>query len=401
MCGSDRGSILAPEAAGNSIAGGAQGWGPPLGGPRGANSRRGSAALLLLMVLAVGLGLGAWMWLSSGTEAPTDPAAARAGEPATAPGTAVLVAPTPAEDAGPRPVGGITAGEAGIYTKMERSYDGTGSIRGEVRVHGAPYPDGWTLELTPSLLAAARDRAVSRTIQSEPGQRDFELLDLPMAGYRITVRAPGLAANPQEVALFKLKGYEHLPGVNQVNVSMTLKPIAYVDGAIRTHAGEVADGLRVYLAPQASGDDSSRKEAVTDISGLFRFDDVSSGDWMLYVGSPVTPTMPPVPVRVGVQPVRMDEITLPPLGTLRLIALDALGRGFPDVKLTAYLRGQGVGNFTATTDGQGEATVRYLTPGPWRVRGDYQKEGDTDAQSRADIQVVAGENDLVEIHMKD
>jgi hypothetical protein len=270
-------------------------------------------------------------------------------------------------------------------------------ILGEVQVDaGVPYPERWTLILEPSKVAPGRDKAVTRRIESEPGQRDFELRDLPMASYRIRVEAEGLAASPQEVALFKVEGYEHMPGVNVVHATLRLVPIASVQGSVRQASGDMAPGMPVFLVDRTQPN-GTRLEAVTDGGGGFRFAGVPSGAWLLRVGHPVLSMVTPLPITVGLTSVAVDEVQLPPLATLEIEATDEYGRPYPGVEVVGYLRGTGTGSFRETTDAFGRVKVPYLSPGPWRVNATHAEEG---RRSRMDLTLAGGDEVLREMNMR-
>ena len=370
-------------------------------GSQGPSARRssrdgsaGSAWLLALVLVMIVAGAATWKGLG-GVEG--------GGEQDLAPrATAETVDRAPLLEAaeeteGPRVISGVEAGPAGAYASMDRVYDGKGTIFGEVQVEaGVPYPETWTLTLEPSRVAEGRDKAVTRTIQSEPGQRDFQLRDLPMASYRLSVTAEGLVARPQEVALFKLAGYEHMPGVNVIHVTSRLVRVASVEGRVRQASGDMAVDFPVYLIDRKNPNEG-RMEAVTDSAGGFRFPDVSSGNWILRTGHPVHSATSPQPVLVHLQPVALDEILLPPLSSLEVETTDAYGRPFPDVELVGYLRGSGNGSFRAKTDAYGRATMRYLTPGPWRVNATDKLEG---LRCRLDVALLPGESKMSAMNMR-
>ena len=370
-------------------------------GSQGPSARRssrdgsaGSAWLLALVLVMIVAGAATWKGLG-GVEG--------GGEQDLAPrATAETVDRAPLLEAaeeteGPRVTSGVEAGPAGAYASMDRVYDGKGTIFGEVQVEaGVPYPETWTLTLEPSRVAEGRDKAVTRTIQSEPGQRDFQLRDLPMASYRLSVTAEGLVARPQEVALFKLAGYEHMPGVNVIHVTSRLVRVASVEGRVRQASGDMAVDFPVYLIDRKNPNEG-RMEAVTDSAGGFKFPDVSSGNWILRTGHPVHSATSPQPVLVHLQPVALDEILLPPLSSLEVETTDAYGRPFPDVELVGYLRGSGNGSFRAKTDAYGRATMRYLTPGPWRVNATDKLEG---LRCRLDVALLPGESKMSAMNMR-
>lgn len=364
--------------------------------PRGGNGGRagtGAALLLVMVVLVLALGAAAWTVLGTGGQSLEVGIANREAPAAIAEEPVAEVAPAE----GPRAVSGLQAGPAGEYASMGRVFDGTGMILGEVQVDaGVPYPERWTLVLEPSKVAPGRDKAVTRRIESEPGQRDFELRDLPMASYRIRVEAEGLAASPQEIALFKVEGYEHMPGVNVVHATLRLVPIASVEGSVRQASGDMAPNLPVYLVDRRRPE-APRLETATDGVGGFRLDAVPSGAWLLRVGHPVRSMVTPLPVTVGLTSVAVDEVQLPPLATLEIEATDAYGRPYPGVEMVGYLRGSGSGSFRETTDAFGRVKIPYLSPGPWRVNATHAEEGQ---RSRMDLTLAAGDEAFREMNMR-
>lgn len=359
-----------------------------------AGRRAGNAAVLVLIGLLVAAGVAAWALLSSPGKGSDGPSRAvreveteQGDDPLANPGDALAD-----ELRAPSPVGRVDVGEPGLYAQLGRVFDGAGTIGGTVMVDpGVPYPDQWTVILEPSRVAQGSERAVHQELESEPGQRTFELRDLPMAAYRIRAEAPGMRSMAQEIAMFKIEGNEHLPGIDRVNVTLKLRPVAYVDGAVRTSQGEVADDLPVFLVSRdGDGAGATTLRGTTDSAGIFRFDGVESGAWALHVGREARPLVAPIPVTVAAKAVRMDDVELPELATLRLVVIDELSRPCPDVKLIGYLRGAGSGSFNATTDAVGNAVVRYLTPGPWRIEADDPNDGQT---GRTDIALTANDPD--------
>lgn len=341
------------------------------GGPR-----RGAALLWLAVVLAVGVI--AWLSLSAPSETPGEtpnetPAEGRVTDedPVQDPPAADL------EDVGegPRTVGTIEARPAGLDGGFARVFDGRGTIAGQVTtIDGSP-PPRWTLHLEPSLVAPGRANAESRTVEAQPNEETFELRDVPMGAYRVYATAPGLRSSAQEVALYKLEGHEHLPGVNYVNVTVTLRPMASVDGTVRRANGNPADGLEVHLVPQKAAAPGERLTATTDLAGVYRFDAVPPGAWTVRVGDPVRPLTAPRPFTVAARGIELDEVQLPDLVTLEILVVDEAARPFPDVEVVGYVRGSGSGSLRGTTDPQGRLRVDYLNPGPWRVEATYEALG--------------------------
>ncbi len=342
--------------------------------------RRGSTAVLVLLVLFVAIGLGAYAFLSGRAanepETPVEErvlpaeAAGEAGASEAASGTLAEV-----DERDPRAIGSIEVRPTGEYASRPRSFDGTGTIRGEVRVEGVPYPESWTLRIEPSLFGESRDRAEARVIVGESGMRTFEAQYLPMASYRLVAEAPGMASRPSEVILCRLEGGGAL---DELNVDLVLRPFAYVTGSVRVVNGDVADDLPIALVERRNrgGDgDVARLETRSNSVGQFQLDAVPPGAWLVYVGGESEAVVPPIPVEVGLEPVKMDEVTLPPLAPLEITALDEFGRPFPGVEVSGYLRGEGKGSFRTVSDAVGVVRVRFLTPGTWRIEGTYEAQG--------------------------
>jgi len=359
--------------------------------------RRGAAGFAWLVVLAlVIVVLGAVTWNGmvadesggdfeladrKSTEAPAQPLSTDLAEAAE----------------GPRVMTGVEAGPAGAYASMDRVFEGTGMILGEVRVEqGVPYPERWTLKLEPSRVAPGRQKAITRTITSEPGQRDFQLRDLPMAAYRLSVEAEGLVARPQEVALYKLAGYEHMPGLNVVNVTSRLVQMASVSGRVRQADGDMAVDFPVYLIDRKNPSEG-RLEAVTDSGGAYLFPEVTGGNWILRTGHPVHSTTSPQPVPVQLSAVAVDELLLPALATLEIETTDEYGRPYPGVDLVGYLRGTGNGSFRVETNEFGRAKMPYLSPGPWRVNATHAQDG---RSCRLDVTLAPSEPTFQAMNMR-
>lgn len=339
-------------------------------------SRAGTArALLLLAIAIVALLATLALYGDRSGPGPGEPSASAVEKVQPEPGAPAAEPTGLAETAveGPRIVGGIQTGPAGEYSRMPRAYDGTGTILGEIVVdQGVAYPETWTVHLEPSRASRGSETAVPRTIEAEPGQRTFELLDVPMGSYRIRASADGLESTAQELALFRIEGME--TGIQTLHATLKLVPMASVEGAILRADGTVADGLDVYLVERGRPD-GSRLDATTDTVGRFRVLGVSPGAWLVNIGDPVRPLIASIPVEVGLEPVQMDEIVLPALCTLQLRVTDEYGRPFPDVDLVGYLRGAGKGSFRRRTDAYGETTIPYLLKGSWRVEAEYAPEG--------------------------
>lgn len=336
------------------------------------------AALLWIAVLAA-LALIGWMALSSrGETPPADAATAPEGRSA-GPESPEDVPGGPLEDPapGPRTLGSVEVRPSGGDGGYTRVFDGVGTIAGQVRMEDGSAPPRWTLHLEPSLVTRGRGEAVTRTVEAAPAEETFEVRDLPMGAYRVFATAPGHRSPAVEVALYKLEGLEHLPGMNYVNVTVTLRAMANVDGIVRRANGDPADGLAVHLLPRVSAAPGDRISTVTDLAGVYRFDAVPEGNWLLCVGDHAAPLVSPRPVQVDTRPLELDDVQLPPLASLELLVVDEAARPFPDVDVVGYLRGAGRGSIRGRTGPQGRFSADYLQPGPWRIEATYATLGYT------------------------
>ena len=338
-------------------------------------------AVLLWVAALAALALVSWMALSGrGNLPPSDAGTApqgRVGEPERLEEVLGPGGPIDEPVPGPRTLGSIEARPAGADGGYTRVFDGVGTIAGQVRMPDGSAPPRWTLHLEPSLVTRGRGVAVTRTVEAAPTEETFEVRDLPMGAYRVFATAPGFRSAAVEVALYKLEGLEHLPGMNYVNLTVTLQGMASVDGIVRRASGDPADGLPVHLLPHASAAPGDRISTATDLAGVYRFDAVPEGRWLLCVGDPAVPLISPRPVKVGIRPLELEEVQLPALATLELMVVDEAARPFPDVDVVGYLRGAGRGSIRGRTGPQGRFRADYLQPGPWHIEATYATLGYT------------------------
>lgn len=361
--------------------------------------RRGHALVWVAVVLA--LGLGAWGYFSmqsspadvgvddttrlntgvdeSGGSADPNLAGSEAG-----PGDERV------DITGPQSVGTIQVSGPHAGIAVTKSFEGQGSIAGTVRVEGAEMPEVWTVTIEPSIFGTGREHAETRVIECEPRMREFQARDLPLGGYRVSVAAEGLVSRATEVTLYKVVGLDINP---HINVDLILRPMATVDGTVRAANGDVADGIPMFLVSRTPiKADEVTLEAVTDNAGIYRFEAVEKGAWLLVTGDPLRSLTPSRPLAIGRKHMQLDEVQLPALAAIDVVVFDEFGRPFPSVEVTGYLRGNGKGTFRAKTDGVGHLTQRYLTPGPWRLDANYKPEG---YAGRTDVKIDANETPLV------
>lgn len=287
----------------------------------------------------------------------------------------------------PSAVGDIEVRRVGDYGGRRKIFEGTGTIAGSVGLFGGGFPDQWTIHIEPSKVARGKDSAEPRIIESEPNMTTFEARDLPMGAYRIYAAAPGLRSRPTEIALFKLEGMEHSAGVDYVNVTLDLRPMAAVDGTVRSANGNAAEGVHVFLSPHGVQLEPPM-EAVTDAAGVYRFDSVPQGPWLLQVGAKRKPLVSPIPIKVGTTRMELPDSQLPPLTSIDILVVDEFARPFPNASIAGYLRGAGSGSFKGLTDGVGRFSARYLSAGPWRIEATSEIDG---FSGRIDVSLEAGD----------
>ncbi|MEM7516252.1 MAG: carboxypeptidase-like regulatory domain-containing protein, partial [Planctomycetota bacterium] len=152
--------------------------------------------------------------------------------------------------------------------ELVRDFNGRGSLAGRASVQaGLDFPKRWTLHLEPSqsLSLAGRERAVTRDILVEAGE-EFEVKDLPLGGYSVSARAPGLNGIPVDVALFKRQEHAY--------VMLRMTPAGFLDGGVVDSEGVPVEDLLVLLE---RAEDLTRSETRTDAAGNYIFQDVLDG----------------------------------------------------------------------------------------------------------------------------
>ncbi len=382
-------------------AGAGAGGGLRRSGPR-AEGTLGRAALFPVALLA--LAALAWVALRgaggpAGQAAPADAQGAVAperplGSAGAAPGETGAASPlaAPARPEGtPVPIGGIEVGAPADWASLGKVFEGTGTIAVDLRLDaGVTAPEEWTLHLAPSLSAEGRAHAVARSTAFPGRLASAEVRDVPLGGYRVFAAAPGLASAPQEVVLHKIEGYEHLPGVTWVRLTLTLRRASAVGGTLLDGFGAGAEECAVALR-ELGGE--RVHTAVTGPGGGYRFDAVAPGAYALWIGSEERPLLPASRVDVTGGDVAVPTLRLPPYITLDVRVVDWLDRGVPDADVRGYLTTDGRGSFEGRTDSEGHLRVRYLNPGAWRLRGAHTElslRGDLDLQLGFDTEGTAG-----------
>ncbi len=254
------------------------------------------------------------------------------------------------------------------------AFDGRGILRGHVQVRDAEYPMNWTLVIRPSRTLIGREHAVEKRVEFTQGERDFQVEDLPFAGYDVEVQASGL--NGRALPVLLRKGNE-APFLNLI-----LVPAGFLEGAITDELGAPQEGVPLTLIGVPEG---AQRTAKTDYTGLFRFDDVLDGAYELIVGLPEAPLVKKRTSIVFRAPsMSLPNIELPPLAGLDLRMADDLNRSIEGV----VVRGSGNngGTFTKTSDFDGWVRIRHIPEGRLRLsfsHADYKA-------SRANIELKKG-----------
>lgn len=231
-----------------------------------------------------------------------------------------------------------------------------GVVRGIVATPpGVPFPERWTLVVEPARLLHGRDAAVRRTLELDGDQREFELRDLPLAGYAVSAQAPGMNVAPTEVLLVE--------GSSNVFVRLEMAPAGFVDGALVDEAGNPIEDVQVTLENVESGE---RLQARTGPDGVYLLAPVRDGYYRISFGDPQAPLIAAEEFAFRAPSLRFPRRALPALRTVRIRVTDELGVPVPDASIQGF--GEHGGTIDAVTDPDGEARIRFLKPGPYRVR---------------------------------
>lgn len=341
---------------------------------------RGGAATVLVLALALllGLGLGAWLLLgpsasgsgaggdSAASPGPVDEEPAR-DTPAGLVGARSSVDADPAlRQAEPGPAGHagarLSAG-AGSAAEDPDRFEGRGVLRGQLLPGDASsFDTPWTLVLSPSRWLVGSEGATTRRVEHAAGTLEFELENLPLAGYMLTVEAPGWSARPADVLLQR--------GSETAYVNLSLEPNGIVEGSLFRATNLPATGVALRLERLGEGEDL---EADVDATGAFRFDAVPNGNWRLVIGPATSPLMPARLLAVEPSGVVLPPITLPPLSSFRIVVFNAEG----DRVVGAAVRGSGSkgGVVEGETDEHGVFQTQDTPPGRWRIRIEHPEEG--------------------------
>lgn len=329
---------------------------------RGGIGNAGAITALGAVLVLILLGWNTWSELRGAQ--PLDPLEGPAED--TSPGDPQIGSPDPNAL---RIQGGLQSGIELPFKRMEKSFAGSGTLTGAVSfAPGMAVPTEWTLSIRPSLFALGRDSAQERT-RTLPGNiTTFEEFDLPMGGYRIQALAQGMSSTAQEVMLYKLAEREDLPGVNRVHMTLQMVPKANVEGVVYSHTGQGAGDLKITLQMHGR---PTRQTVRTNYAGLWNLEGIDEGTYVLRLGPYERPLIPEQEIQVRRPITRTEDITLPPLCTVRLRAVDETDRPIEG----ASVRGMGPTPIDCVTGFDGQVKIQHLAPGVYQVRLDHQASG--------------------------
>jgi len=341
------------------------------------------AARTALLVASVVLGAGVlclWLWSErvrpEEREVPVVAAPAPVPEPP--PAREVLAQPdAPAER------GAASGDDLAPFSSAPRTVAGLprgkGALRGRVESASEdPFPLEWELVLRPSNTLPARESAVSRVLSFHAGEREFEVPDLPLGGYDVSVRTPGYNGRVLPVLLE--------PGSESPFVNLLIVPTGFLEGTIVDSDGLPAEGIPVTLFAVPDGEERS---ATTGPDGVYRFAALPDGPYELLVGRSTSPLLSERrPLVFRAPSARQTEIALPVLATLSVRVVDSLERPIEGVRV----RGSGTqgGVVDGVTDSDGRLMARYLPAGHWRIRLDHPTLG-KEYERRFAVELVVGE----------
>ncbi len=302
-----------------------------------------------------------------------------AGSPAAttaSPGLDALGAPAPAEPLRTEVAGGgAPAIEVGAPRRIDRplgSLDGRGRLRGSVEVARGEFPPTWRLILSPSETIRGQAAGEARVLDFTAAEREFELDDLPLAGYDLRVEAPGMNTRVQRVLLEK-------PVTDQF-VVLQLVPTGFVDGRVLDEDGGPVAALPVVLEAVPAG---TRQSIETDPGGAFHLAGVLDGDYRITAGDPDLP-LSSKELRF-VAPSLHVELRVPVLGHVTCRVVDAFGASVEGVEVLGF--GPRGASVSGVSDRAGLVQLPHLPPGSYRLVADDEHHG----RGRARLELAPGE----------
>ncbi len=264
------------------------------------------------------------------------------------------------------------------------SFEGRGILRGRLSaLPGLRVPDQWKLLVFPNTFLRGHERAESRTIEFAHAETTFRLDDLPLGGYAVRAQAGGLNCLPVSVLLVR--------GAENQFVSLVLAPSGYVQGSVLDVNDRPAEGVPVTLEASST---HARRTLETDVAGGYRFDDVTDGEYTLYIGRPEAPLLAPVSLAVSAPSLTVTERRLPATGIAEVWTRDENGAPLPEAVISGFSAHAGV--IDARTGRDGSVIVRHLPAGRYRLHARLEDGRSGTALANID----AGKTSTIDIRLE-
>jgi hypothetical protein len=258
-------------------------------------------------------------------------------------------------------------------------YAGRGILRGElIAAPGVVLPKEWSLVIEPHPWMSGAEHAVKKRIDFVEGERTFDVGDLPLGAYRVRAQTAKLNSTDQAVLLVKSSSNQFL--------TLMLQPAGTVDGRVFAADRAPADGLEIALESKAT---QVRARTTVGPDASFAFHDVLDGEYVLFIGPPEAPLVPPVDIAFKAPTLRIADHTLPPTGSMEITTFDERGKPMPDVEITGS--GAPKGSLRVATDPEGKAVARWLMPAAYRLDA-VAPDG---RRVKSTVAVTAGEPGIV------
>lgn len=256
-----------------------------------------------------------------------------------------------------------------------KRFTGKGSLRGFVQMTGdMPLPSTWTLVIEPSASLIGSELAATQTIKIT-GTDEFEVEDLPLAGYSVHGEADGLNGASINVLLERTSSSAY--------VTLNLSPAGFLAGQLVDYLGAPLEGVSVWLTKGAGSKfapQTGALETTTLADGTWRFEKVLDGIYSISYGSLTAPLIAPSTLNFRAPSLTVPAPELPPLSTFTIQVVDETNSPVSG----ARVRGSGIGGsaFDMTTNSNGEAILQHLKPGRYTLYCSHDIYGKAQAQRR-------------------
>ena len=247
-----------------------------------------------------------------------------------------------------------------------------------VEVTRGAFPATWQLVLTPSETLRGTEPGVARTLDFGADVREFELEDLPLAGYELRVEAPGMNTRSHQVLLQE-------PVTDQY-VVVQLVPAGFIDGRVLDEHGQPVAGLAVVLEALPAG---TRQACETDPGGAFHLSGVLDGDYRITAGDPELPL--DAKELVYRAPSQRVDLRVPALGQVTCRVVDRFGAALEQVSVQGY--GPRGASIEGRSDRHGMVELEHLPAGDYRIVGNDEQHG----RGRVRFELAAGEHAQVRL----